>query len=131
MEDFRCIPTGPLQKIEDIYSPVSKNICSTKILSKKYFLHTLRRFTETEIFKQVIFPAGIYLLKVNNKNTRTRCEICSKLSIKTSERWQWDFSYLILEETHFQVVPCQEVNLGTTSFSSKRRLKCITQFPIS
>ena len=25
-----------------------------------------------------------YLLKVNKKNTRTRCEICSKLTIKTS-----------------------------------------------
>ena len=31
-------------------------------------------------------PAGIYLLKVNNRNTRTRCEICSKLAIKTPER---------------------------------------------
>ena len=30
-------------------------------------------------------PAGIYLLKVNNRNTRTRCEICSKLTIKTPE----------------------------------------------
>ena len=29
---------------------------------------------------------GIYLLKVNNRNTGTRCEICSKLIIKTSER---------------------------------------------
>ena len=29
-----------------------------------------------------IYPAGIYLLKVNNRNTRTRCEICSKLTIK-------------------------------------------------
>ena len=27
-------------------------------------------------------PAGIYLLKGNNRNTRTRCEICLKL-IKT------------------------------------------------
>ena len=26
---------------------------------------------------------GIYLLKVNNRNTRARCEICSKLTIKT------------------------------------------------
>ena len=34
-------------------------------------------------------PAGIYLLKVNNRNTRTRCEICSELTIKTSERCQW------------------------------------------
>ena len=32
------------------------------------------------------FPAGIYLLKVNNRNTRTSCEICSKLTIKTPER---------------------------------------------
>ena len=31
-------------------------------------------------------PAGIYLFKVNNRNTRTRCEICSKLIIKTPER---------------------------------------------
>ena len=28
------------------------------------------------------YPVGIYLLKVNNKNTRTRCEICSKLTKK-------------------------------------------------
>ena len=31
-------------------------------------------------------PVGIYLLKVNNRNTRTRCEICSKLTIKKPER---------------------------------------------
>ena len=35
------------------------------------------------------FPAGIYLLKVNNRNTRTRCEICSKLTINTPERRHW------------------------------------------
>ena len=32
------------------------------------------------------FSTGIYLLKVNNRTTRTKCEICSKLTIKTSER---------------------------------------------
>ena len=31
-------------------------------------------------------PDDIYLFKVNNRNTRTRCEICSKLRIKTPER---------------------------------------------
>ena len=31
-------------------------------------------------------PVDIYLLKVNNRNTRTRCEICSKLTRKTPER---------------------------------------------
>ena len=32
------------------------------------------------------FPVGMYLLKVNNRNTRTSCEKCSKLIIKTPER---------------------------------------------
>ena len=52
-------------------------------------------------------PAGNYMFKVNNRNTRTRCEICSKLTIKTPEQRQWrrsgvfivDFehiSYLVL-----------------------------------
>ena len=27
-------------------------------------------------------PAGNYMLKVNNRNTRTRCETCSKLNNK-------------------------------------------------
>ena len=30
-------------------------------------------------FFRLLVSAGIYLLKVNNKNTRTRCEVCSKL----------------------------------------------------
>ena len=33
-----------------------------------------------------IIPSGYYLLKVNNRNTRARCEICSKLTINTPER---------------------------------------------
>ena len=33
-------------------------------------------------------PANIYLLKVNNRNTRKRCEICSKFTLKTPERRQ-------------------------------------------
>ena len=45
-------------------------------------------------------PAGIYLLKVNNKSTRTRCEICSKLTIKTLERRQWRHSGVFI--VHFE-----------------------------
>ena len=33
--------------------------------------------------------ASIYLLKVINRNSRTRCEICSKLEIIIPERRQW------------------------------------------
>ena len=33
--------------------------------------------------------ADIYLLKVNDRNTRTRCKICSKLTIKIPEQRHW------------------------------------------
>ena len=33
-----------------------------------------------------LYPTAKYMFKVNNRNTRTRCEICSKLTIKTTER---------------------------------------------
>ena len=39
----------------------------------------------------IFYPAGNYLFKVNNKSTRTRCEVCSKLIIKTPERRQASF----------------------------------------
>ena len=34
-------------------------------------------------------PAGIYMLKVNNRHNRTKCEICSNLIIKTAEPREW------------------------------------------
>ena len=37
----------------------------------------------------VNLPAGNYMLKVNNRNTKTRCEISSRLTIKIPERRQW------------------------------------------
>ena len=42
----------------------------------------------------ITVPAGIYLLKVINKNTRARYEICSKLAKKTPER-RLNFEYVI------------------------------------
>ena len=37
---------------------------------------------------------GSYLLKVDNRNTRTRCEICPKLTMATPEQHQLKlFSY--------------------------------------
>ena len=40
---------------------------------------------------QWLNPAGIYLLK-GNRITRTRCEICSKSTIKAPEQRYWDRS---------------------------------------
>ena len=35
---------------------------------------------------EVNFPAGNYMLKANNRNPRTRCKICSELTIETLEQ---------------------------------------------
>ena len=39
---------------------------------------------------------GSYVFKVNNTNTRTSCEICSKLTIKTPKRRQWRCSVVFI-----------------------------------
>ena len=52
---------------------------------------------ETDESTEIIFvsvkvgikPAGNKMFKVNNRNSRTRCEICSKLTIKVPERRHW------------------------------------------
>ena len=44
--------------------------------------------------------AGIYLFKVKNRNTRARCEICSKLTIKTPERRWCRFGVSIFNFEH-------------------------------
>ena len=58
-----------------------------------FWLQFVESFPIKKLFPELClfspFPVDIYLLKVNNKNTRTRCEICSKLTIKTLERRQW------------------------------------------
>ena len=47
-------------------------------------------------------PSGNYMFKFINRNTRTRCEICSKLTIKIPE-YQWHHSgILIVNFEHIQ-----------------------------
>ena len=41
-------------------------------------------------------PIRIYLFKVNNGNSRTMCEICSKLTIKIPERRHLSLVFLLL-----------------------------------
>ena len=38
-----------------------------------------------------VFPVDIYLFKINNRNIKKSCEICSKLTVKTPERCQYVF----------------------------------------
>ena len=60
------------------------------IISGLFFAHTFPAKSEMKyiiyeyFFRLALncFPAGNYMFKVNNRNTRKRCEICSKLTIK-------------------------------------------------
>ena len=47
----------------------------------KYLFLKYRNF----VYHSLIYPGNIYLFIVSSKNTRKRCEICSKLTIKTPE----------------------------------------------
>ena len=50
-------------------------------------------------------PDNIYLFKVNDRNTRKRCEICSKLTIKTPERLQRRrYDVFIVKSEHFSYI---------------------------
>ena len=51
-------------------------------------------------------PASFHLFKVNNRNTRKRYKICSKLTIKTPERRQRHcFGVLKVHECRFENLP--------------------------
>ena len=74
--------------IVDFYARLLLYIVPFSVMSYGSFLVIFIAIIQTkhEKRKNHSIPAGIYLLKVNNRNTRTRCEICSKLTIKTPER---------------------------------------------
>ena len=61
--------------------------------------------------KHYVFPSGIYLFKVNNRNIRTMFEIYSELTRKTPERRWWrcwtDFTHC----SGFSVVGFVQVNV--------------------
>ena len=61
----------------------------------KYILKTLHRSFQSFPYPRTN-PANIYLLKVNNRDTRERYEICSKITIKTLKERQWRRSGVFL-----------------------------------
>ena len=50
-------------------------VLKTSRIKKAMFFYVLGRI-----------PAGIYLFKVNNRNARASCKMCSKLTVKTPEQ---------------------------------------------
>ena len=65
-----------------IHATIDKNYLKKPFLQEAQIIAPARQCSN-------YFPAGNYIFKVSYRNTRTRCEICSKLTIKTQERRQW------------------------------------------
>ena len=57
-----------------------------KIINESLFVLKVIRISLVLVILFKHYPAGNYMFKVNNRNTRTRCEICSKLTTETPER---------------------------------------------
>ena len=52
-------------------------------------LETLQNFPEKS--RNEVLPRNKYMLKISNIKTGKWCEICSKLTIKTTEWRRWSF----------------------------------------
>ena len=67
---------------------------------------------------------GIYLLKVNKRNTKTRCEICSKLTIKTPERRHWRRSgVFIINFEHISHLEQVDAHRLKVTYALQKRVK--------
>ena len=49
-----------------------------------FFSDTCKKFVTP-----TVYPVGNYMFKVDKRNTRTKCEVFSKLTIETPELRQW------------------------------------------
>ena len=69
----------------------NQNVSNQTRSTLKSFSDVIRGYRKRSMTWNMLMPApvDIQLLKVNNRNTRTRCAICSKLKIKTPEGGQW------------------------------------------
>ena len=87
---FYLVIRNILPKINNLQI-ISKIATKTKASYINNFLKTTDKNLQeylTHINIQ-LYPAGIYLLNVNNSKTRTRYEICSKLTIKIPDTSFW------------------------------------------
>ena len=82
--------------IMQLYYRARKLLTSQAVTEKQYNQLRQVKINQARLLRFVntifSFPANIYLFKVNNRNTRKRCEICSKLTIATPEQHVSSFS---------------------------------------
>ena len=78
--------------IEDDVTPLSLQYQNVRRVIVWYVSHSNNTVESCSVEharrKKYLFPANFYLFKVNKRNSRKRCEIYSKLTIKTPEQRQ-------------------------------------------
>ena len=83
MQSVQIVNTSNIKTVQESKNPSSRHI------DHDCLINSVSSENQNKSYLISSFPAGIYLLKVNNRNTRTRCEICSKSTIMTPEQRQW------------------------------------------
>ena len=108
----------------EIILEIRKKAWILKVINKPIIYKLFIDFTNHK--KKTNNPANIYLFKVNNRNTIKKCEICSKLTIKTPERRHWCRSGVLIvnfELLVFLLLPLnKQVNISWEMFTGRPSL---------
>ena len=105
--------------------------CSVSQISYHFILLSTMLLSKCDVTKVLLmlllfFLAYIYLFKVNNRNTRAMCDICSNLASKTPEQHHWLCSdiFIVYFENISHIV--HVFPLWNTDFSyQKHCVKCV------
>ena len=98
---IRCLRSdnhlGILEMLMTNHKNATSQLVGPDLDSRKLLRDLLKEFQKLRNYRLQVsisqaFPAGIYLFKVNSRNTRTRCEICSGVFIVNFEH----ISHLVL-----------------------------------
>ena len=108
------------------------------MIQQKTFDKSVKRMLQWDLMSNVSFqcsmicnPAGNYIFKVNNRNTRARCEIYSKWTIKTQERCHWHrFGVFIVNFEHFSylVLVFLLLTLSREMTTGKKQFQVLLKF---
>ena len=91
MNDLLALLNEKSSAKEDVFLPAQNKFCICNFANVPLEIFILGvLISEGAPQRQMyIYPAGTYLFKVNNRNTRSNCEICSKLTVKTTKQRHW------------------------------------------
>ena len=81
-----CFRNLTTKKVEGLGVVAMKDFTDPYLKRFELVLCSFNYYLMSSLFFITNIPDGIYLLKVNNRTTRTSCEICSKLTIKIPEK---------------------------------------------